>query len=134
VASPLIWYANATATDGPYFPPPLVALGFIALPYAGLLFPLQLIVVVYEFIRKKPLGIPLFIVGAIGGLVTGFIWYSVMKSNQIETSMILLLFGVAIMQALVVFGCHWIAGKLKIGDFSVNGKVSQQSPQPSSDH
>ena len=109
VTSPFIGFANTTANDGPNFPPPLVAIGFFALPYGILLFPLQVIVTLYEFFRKKPLGIGLLIIGAFGGAFAGLLWYFVIKSSQLDTQMAFLLIGVAVIQALVVFGCHWLA-------------------------
>jgi len=116
--SPFIWFANATANDGPIFPPPLVAIGFFALPFGVLLFPLQVIVMIYEFFRKKTLGILLLVIGMIGGTLAGFLWYFVIKSSQLTAQMTFLLFGIAILQALVVFGFHLIANKLHIGNFN----------------
>lgn len=118
VTSPFIWLANTTANDGPIFPPPLVATGFFALPYGVMLFPLQVIVMLYEFFQKKNLGIGLLLIGIFGGAVAGTLWYSVIKSSQLDTQMTFLLFGVAIFQALVVFGLQLIANKLKIGNFN----------------
>ena len=118
VTSPFIWFANARANDGPIFPPPLVAIGFFALPYGVLLFPLQVLVMLYEFFRKKMLGSVLLIIGIVGGALAGFLWYLVIKSSQLTAQMTLLLFGIAILQALVVFGFHMIANKLNIGNFN----------------
>ena len=116
--SPFIWFANTTANDGPIFPPPLVAIGFFALPYGVLLFPIQLMVILFEFIRKKTLGFGLLIIGIIGGAFVGFLWYFVIKSSQLTVEMTLLLIGIAILQSLVVFGFHLIANKLNIGNFN----------------
>lgn len=118
VTSPFIWFANAAANDGPIFSPLLVAIGFFALPYAVLLLPLQVIVISYEIFRKKILGIVLLIIGIVGGALAGFLWYFLIKSSQLTAQMTILLFGVAILQALVVFGFHLIANKLNIGNFN----------------
>jgi len=118
VATSFIWYAYELANDGPIFPAPLVAIGLIALPYALLLFPLQIIVMLYEFFRKKMLGIELLIIGIIGGALAGLLWCFALKSSQLTTPMAILLIGIAILQAFVVFGLHMIANKLNIGNFN----------------
>jgi hypothetical protein len=41
IATPAISLTNYFATDGPYFPAPLVALGFLTLPISSLLFFIQ---------------------------------------------------------------------------------------------
>ncbi len=73
---------------------------------------------IYEFFRKKTLGILLLVIGMIGGTLAGFLWYFVIKSSQLTAQMTFLLFGIAILQALVVFGFHLIANKLNIGNFN----------------
>ena len=94
-----------------------VAIGFFALPYGVLLFPIQLMVMLFEFIRKRTLGFGLLIIGIIGGAFVGFLWYFVIKSSQLTVELTLLLIGIAILQSLVVFGFHLIANKLNIGNF-----------------
>ncbi len=71
----------------------------------------------FEFFRKKLLGIKLLFIGFVGGVLAGFLWYSVLKTSRITYQEIFLLFGIAILQAFVVFGFHLIANKLKIGNF-----------------
>src|SRR5712692_8268027 len=56
VATPVIAVMNYRATDGPYFPAPLVALGLLALPIGCLLFLMQASVVAYEAIARRSLG------------------------------------------------------------------------------
>ena len=73
---------------------------------------------IYEFFRKKSLGILLLVIGMIGGTLAGFLWYFVIKSSQLTAQMTFLLFGIAILQAFVVFGFHLIANKLNIGNFN----------------
>jgi hypothetical protein len=111
VISPFIWIAYSTADDGPFFPPPLVALGLFGLPYAVLLFPLQLIVAVYEFFSQKILGILLLPIAVGGGLMSGFLWHLVERSSKDETLLYLILLGTALMQSLVVFGFTWLINR-----------------------
>jgi len=117
VTTPFIWFAYARANDGPIFPAPLVAIGFIAFPLGVLLFPMQVIVTLFEFFRKKLLGIELLFLGFVSGVLAGFVWYSALKTSRITSQEIFLLFGIAMLQACVVFGFHMIANKLKIGNF-----------------
>ena len=64
------------------------------------------------------LGSVLLIIGIVGGVLAGFLWYFVIKSSQLTAQMTLLLFGIAILQALVVFGFYMIANKLNICNFN----------------
>lgn len=107
IVSPFIWYMNVTANDGPIFPPPLVAFGFFALPYAFLLFPIQLIVALYEFFSRKSLGFLLLVIVAIvNGLLAGLLWSLVYQST--DTIFVFSLFGVALLQSFVVYGSYWL--------------------------
>lgn len=108
IVSPFIWYMNVTANDGPIFPPPLVALGFFGLPYAFLLFPIQLIVVLYEFFSRKSLGFLLLVIATVNGSLAGLFWSLVMKSSQTDTLFVLSLVGVALLQSFVVYGSYWL--------------------------
>jgi hypothetical protein len=89
IVSPFIWYMNVTANDGPIFHPPLVALGFFALPYAFLLFPIQLIVALYEFISIKSFGFLLLVIATVNGLLAGLLWSLVMRSSKADTIFVL---------------------------------------------
>jgi uncharacterized YccA/Bax inhibitor family protein len=108
---------NYLATDGPYFPAPLVASGFLALPIGFLLLLIQALVVAYEVIARRALGNTLLLLGVIGGLAVGIIWYLVLASFQSKAWMLLATCGLAVFQALLVFGCHWIAYKLRFAVF-----------------
>ncbi len=108
IVSPCIWYMNVAANDGPIFPPPLVALGFFGLPYALLLFPIQLLVALYEFFRRSPSGAVLLVIATVNGLLAGFLWSLVMKSSSTDTMFILSLVGVALLQSYVVHGLYWL--------------------------
>ena len=127
ITSPFIWIANMTAVDVPYFPPPLVAIGFFALPYGILLFPLQAMVILYEFFQKKKLGLGLLIIGIVGGAFAGILWYFVIKSSQLEAWMAILLIGVAFIQSFVVFGFHLIANQLNIGHLDTQKPFSKNT-------
>ena len=111
VVSPFIWYMNMTANDGPIFPPPLVALGFFGLPYAFLIFPVQLIVALYELFSGKSLGFLLLVIATLNGLLAGFLWSLVLKSSETDTIFVLSLVGVALIQSFVVFGSYWLVDK-----------------------
>lgn len=109
--SPIIWHLNAIANDGPLFPPPLVAFGMIGLPYAALLLPLQLAVVLYEIFSKKSLGLSLLVlIAVIDGTLAGFLWFLVLKPSQ--TDFVALSLGATVMiQSFVVFSCYWLMNK-----------------------
>ena len=64
------------------------------------------------------LGSVLLIIGIVGSALAGFLWYFVIKSSQLTAQMTLVLFGIAILQALVVFGFYMIANKLNICNFN----------------
>lgn len=111
--TPAIALLNDLAADGPYFPAPLVAFGFFALPIGFLLFLIQVLVVGYEIIARRALGNILLFLGAIAGLAVGSIWYFVLTSSLADFWMLLAVSGSGVFQGLLVFGCHWIAYKLK---------------------
>lgn len=108
VVSPFILYMNMTANDGPIFPPPLVALGFFGLPYAILLFPVHLIVALYEFSRGKSLGYLLPIIAIINGVSVGLLWSLVLKSSETNDAFVFALIGIALIQSFFVFGSYWL--------------------------
>jgi hypothetical protein len=110
-ATPPIAIANSLATDGPYFPAPLVALGFVALPISGFLFVLQLGVAAYEVLTRRALGRALLVIGLVGGLAAGLIWYLMLAASQADWGMQAALGGAGAIQGLCVFGGHWLAGK-----------------------
>lgn len=114
VVSPFIWYMNVTGNDGPNFPPPLVALGFVGLPYAFLLFPIHLVVALYEFFSRKSLGFLLLVIATLNGLLAGFLWSLILKSSQTEIIFVLSLVGVALIQSFVVFGSYWLVDKFAL--------------------
>src|SRR6266487_2790715 len=111
VATPVIAAANYLATDGPYFSAPLVAFGFLALPIGFLLFLIQASLIAYEVIAKRSLGNILLVLGLLGGFAAGTLWYFFLASSQIYSWMLLAVVGLGVFQALVVFGCHWLAYK-----------------------
>ena len=108
VVSPIVWYMDMIANDGPIFPPPLVALGFFGLPYAVLLFPTQLIVALYEFFSEKSLKSFFPVMAVVNGLSAGLLWSFVLKSSETDVAFVLALIGVALIQSCVVFGFYWL--------------------------
>ena len=122
LVSPYVWYANAMANDGPYFPPPLVALGFLGLPYAVLLLPGLLAAALYEIISRKTLGWLLGAIALANGLLAGSLWYLVMRSSQSDGWLVLMIFGTALIQSGVASGCYWLVNRL--GSDWLIGRVS----------
>jgi hypothetical protein len=112
VVSPFVWYINMIANDGPIFPPPLVALGFFGLPYAFLLFPVQLIVALYEFFSGKSLGSYFPVLSIVNGLSAGLLWSYVLKSSETTAAFVLTLIGIALVQSFVVFGSYWLLERI----------------------
>ena len=116
-AAPVIAVMNYRAVDGPIFPAPLVAFGFLALPIGLLLFLIQVLAVTIEAFTQKPLGKAWLLTGGIGGLAAGFLWYQVLASSQATSWMLLALCAMGVFQGLIVFGCHWVAARLKFINF-----------------
>jgi hypothetical protein len=104
IVSPIIWYMNVNANDGPLFSPPLVALGFFGLPYALLFLPVQLLVAFYEFFRGKLSRVVILGIATVNGLLAGILWFFVLRSSSADTVFFLSLTGVAILQSYVVHG------------------------------
>jgi hypothetical protein len=105
--------ANHLATDGPYFPAPLVAVGFVALPIGVLLLLIQATVVAYEATTGRSLGHGLWAVGVADGFAAGLVSYLVMASSRTHAWMLWTLVGLGVCQGLVEFGCHWLAAGRK---------------------
>lgn len=117
IATPFIAVANYVATDGPYFPAPLVALGLLAMPIGFLLFLIQAGVVAYEVIAKQSLGNILLVLGLVGGLAIGILWLLFLASSPINTWILLVGGGLGVLQGFVVFGCHWLASNWSLTVF-----------------
>lgn len=114
-ASPFLAYANANAADRPYFSPPLLALGFLALPYAVVLLLVQAGVAVYEWSARHMLGKSLPLIGITAGLLAGLLWHGIIATTQMDGATGFLLIAAAVMQGLVVFSAHWAANRLRLG-------------------
>lgn len=112
VVSPFVWYMNMIANDGPIFPPPLVALGFFGLPYACLLFPVQLIVALFEIFSGKSLSSYFPVLSLVNGLPAGLLWSYVLKSSATNAAFVLALIGLALIQSFVVFGSYWLLERI----------------------
>lgn len=111
-ATPVIAVMNFQATDGPYFPAPLVAFVLLALPISIMLFPIQILVLVYEAAAGRSLNNKLLILGLIAGLAAGSLWCNMLTpSTIIDPWMLAALCGLGFLQAELVFGCHWLACK-----------------------
>lgn len=112
-ATPPIALWNSQATDGPYFPAPLVALGFVALPIGLLLFFLQVVITVYEVLARRAMGNTLLLIGICGGLVAGLLLALALAGSQSDWQLPVVLGGAGVIQGLGVFGGHWLANKLQ---------------------
>lgn len=112
MATPFIALANYLATDGPIFPPPLVAFGFLALPVGFLLFLLQGVLVGYELIWKDASVRGLVLVAAIVGPAVGLTWHYALDPNSANGWSWLALGAAGLVQAVSVFGVHAIANLL----------------------
>lgn len=130
VVSPFVWYMNMIANDGPIFPPPLVALGFFGLPYAFLLFPVQLIVALYEFFSRKSLGSYLPVLAIVNGLSAGLLWSLVLKSSETNAAFVFALIGIALIQSFVVFGSSWLLERIAPLILDVALKMSNHLKSP----
>ena len=110
VTTPVIALMNYLATDGPYFPPPLIAWAFFALPIAFLLLPIQVLLVISEAISRKALKKkPLLLLAVTAGLGTVIIWNVVLASSPIIFWMLIVNCICGVFQASLVFTSHWIA-------------------------
>ena len=107
-ATPVIAIANRLASDGPYFPAPLVAVALVALPIGVLLFLIQTAVVAYEAKALHSMGHGLLWLGVPSGLAAGLSWYLFLASSRVSSGMLWGVGGIGVFQASVVFGCHWI--------------------------
>jgi len=114
-ATPAIALMNYLATDGPIFPPPLVALGFLALPVAVLLLIMQVLIVTYEIVANRALGNAWPLLSLAAGSVAGFTLYLALRSSQSGLPFALALIMFAVLQAICVFSCHWVADKRGFG-------------------
>lgn len=130
VVSPFVWYMNMIATDGPIFPPPLVALGFFGLPFAFLLFPVQLIVALYEFFSGKSLGSFFPMIATVNGLSAGLLWSYVLKSSESNAAFVLALIGIALIQSFVVLSSSWLLERIAPMILDVVRKMSNLSKSP----
>lgn len=95
----------------PHFPSATCGIGIFGLPYAFLIFPVQLIVALYELFSGKSLGFLLLVIATLNGLLAGFLWSLVLKSSETDTIFVLSLVGVALIQSFVVFGSYWLVDK-----------------------
>lgn len=116
VVTPVIAIMNYLAQDGPIFPAPMVAF-VVAAPVSLILFLIQGIAMAYEWIAKRLLGNKLLLIGLAGGLAAGLSLFFMLVApfqSRFDYGELIAFGGLGIFQGLVVFGCHWIAYKLRI--------------------
>ena len=114
IVTPLIALAYYRAQDGPIFPAPMVAFVVVA-PISFILFILQGLVIIYEWITKHRLKNLLIWIGVVSGLVAGLIPYliAIAPFQSSSDSWAPFAFaGLGIFLGLTAFGFHWIANKL----------------------
>ena len=111
-ATPFIAWMNYLATDGPIFPPPLVAFGLIALPMGILIFVAQIILVIFELFSRRSMNTGLIPIAILSGSTIGALWYLILDPRHVYQSSLLALVVSGVLQALTVFACHWMANKL----------------------
>ncbi|HEX9796553.1 MAG TPA: hypothetical protein VGA52_06135 [Anaerolineales bacterium] len=102
---------NHLATDGPLLPPQLVAFGMLAAPIGILLMPAQVVLVGYELLYLRDAGGRLLLMAPLAGLLAGFGWFQVLRSDQASAPLLAGLLALGIMQAAAVFGLHWLVDR-----------------------
>jgi hypothetical protein len=86
----------------------------LALPIGFLLLPVQASAIAYEVVAKQSLGHRRLLIGARSGLGAGLVWYLFLASSKSNAWMPWALGGLGAFQALVVFGCHWLACRMEL--------------------
>lgn len=112
LATPALALLNALATEGPYFPAPLVAFGLLALPISVLLVPVQVLLVAYETMYLRDLGRWLLPLVVAAGSLAGFGWFLGLQSPRASAWLLIGLLALGVLQAGVVFGLYWLAERL----------------------
>jgi len=112
IAHSVIAVMNHLATDGPYFPAPLVAFGFVALPIGVLRLVVQTAVVACEVVAWRALGHRLWVIGVPGGLAAGLVWHLVLGILRDRVVDAVGLRRARCRPGAVVFGCHWLASRM----------------------
>jgi uncharacterized membrane protein len=110
----VIAWMNYKATDGPIFPPPLIAF-FIVAPISAVLFLVQFAAVLYEVRGNSLPGRKLLGVGLACGLGLGLILYLLVISpyqSQIHWCALVLLSGLGTLMGRIVFGSQWLLGEI----------------------
>jgi hypothetical protein len=115
VATPIIAVLNYLATDGPIFPPPLVALGLLALPVGVILLPVQMAGSGYELIRHRSLGRGWLALAIVAGGGSGLAWFLVLRPSEYTLAQVALLAVFGVFQAFFALGTHLAARWLNFG-------------------
>jgi hypothetical protein len=111
VATPVIATMNYLATDGPIFPPFLVAFGLLALPIGFLLLIIQTILVSFELVFRRLLSRGLLPLALVAGLSAGVFLALALDPLRPSPAFLLALALFGVIQALTVFALHWVANK-----------------------
>ena len=110
-ATPTIAWLNYTGTDGPTFPAPLVAFGFVALPIGILLLLLSGLFIVWELALKKELTLRLLPISILMGALLGGLWLRILDPTSLDPLMLITLMTAGMVQAGAVFAIHWLNRK-----------------------
>ena len=113
LVTPVMVVMNYIASDGPIFPPMLVAL-IVVSPVSIVLFIAQVIVVSFELITKRTLKASLLIIGVASGALAGLALYGISYSSQSTIVQLLAFIAYGSIHGLVVFGIHRLAVSFKL--------------------
>jgi hypothetical protein len=111
LATPVLWVANARATDGPNFPPALLAFGFLVLPASVILLVIQLGLLAASRWTGGWSGRNYLVIGPMAGVPSGALLIKMLGTPISEPvfRVELLSFGVA--QSLATFSCYAYASR-----------------------
>jgi hypothetical protein len=122
IAAPVIASMNYLGNDGPFFPPPLVALGFLALPVSFLLLPVQIVAVGFELVSKRSIRGAWFLLALAGGAGAGLAWSFLLNPTPPDLVLPSALMVFGILQALLAFSVHWVGSRLRFAQPPPSGR------------
>lgn len=109
IATPVIAALNRVATDGPGFPPALVALGMLAIPIGVLLLPVHGLAVGYELAARRSLGWTWLLLAPVAGAAAGLYWSFQINPAPSDLVQPAAVTAFGMLQALSASAVHWVA-------------------------